>query len=286
MGGVRPARHGSHGISPSAFIERLFAKCPVRDPRKLNTAKVMERRLHAKRFLVPMLDMLIAEGLLEEEDDKGVVHRIEFESYDELFKRADNIMMECADKEECNIDDVTDKTGQLDWMEGFSNRAEDGFIAWFAALTMYDLLRPPVTSRSPRRCPAHLRNGIFYGMVGTANGVQLAEAIRTFYYKALGQSVATSFLLKRLSDFLVDSEWPEVYRIQFDRWEEYAYDLPRRVACRTPREPDHGARSRATRRRRRDSIPTPHAGGGPALCEHERWSNASRGMRVLGSRAQ
>ena len=231
-------------VSPSAYVERLFAKCPVHDPKKLSTVKFMERCLHAKRFLVPMLDMLVAEGLLEEEDDEGVVHRIEFETYDELCKRADKIMKECADKAECNIDDVTDETGQLDWMEGFSNRAEDGFIAWFAALTLCDLTMTTGDLSlycllnfilGPRSTEAVRvdANGIFYAMVGTANGGQLAEAIRTFYYKALGQSVATNFLLKRLSDFLIDSEWPEVYCIQFDRWEEYAYDLPRRVAWKT-----------------------------------------------------
>ena len=34
-------------------------------------------------------------------------------------------------------------------------------------------------------------------------------------------------------DFLTETQWPPMYDHQHTRWEEYAYDIPRRAAWKT-----------------------------------------------------
>lgn len=76
--------------------------------------------------------------------------------------------------------------------------------------------------------------GTFFTLVGGDGGGQLAQAIKTYYYPSqASQPMATLFLVKRLVDFLIDTQWPEVYAQRFASLEEYAFDLPRRAEWKT-----------------------------------------------------
>ena len=62
-------------VIPSVHIERLFRKSPVPDPKKLNPLKMITRCLDIDNYMADALDLLIDEGLLEEDDGDGGMGR-------------------------------------------------------------------------------------------------------------------------------------------------------------------------------------------------------------------
>ena len=60
-------------VLPSVHLERLFRKAPVPDPKKLSNLKAMTRCLDVPNYMAEALDLLIDEGLLEEDDEEGGV---------------------------------------------------------------------------------------------------------------------------------------------------------------------------------------------------------------------
>ena len=85
---TRVRRRCSSGVRAAltvvaVHIERLFRKSPVPDPKKLNPLKMITRCLDISNY-ADALDLLVDEGLLEEDDGDGGTQERVFESIDDL----------------------------------------------------------------------------------------------------------------------------------------------------------------------------------------------------------
>ena len=227
---------------PSIFLENLFGEAPVADPTSLRSHTAITRCLDLQHWLVPALDLLEANELLSENDEEGTPRDRTFENYDDLVRRADQLVKQLEDHA-----DLTVEATSFDWVNGHNpSQATQGYN-WMAGTTIEELTR---TSRKLRHYldfrliigPHSTEAGrqdttsIFHTQVGATGGGQLANAIRAFYYPsqwASGAAIAPEFLSRRIPDFVRESQWPSVYRMHYNKQIDYAFDLPRRAAWRT-----------------------------------------------------
>ena len=238
------AHDANRKVVPSAFVEALFARAPVPDPEELKPLHMMVKCLDTHSFLVPALQLLVDEGLLEVEDEDGSrVERV-FVDPSDLQVRADDLVGQLRDDPVLEVGATS-----FEWLEGFTNRAQDADIAWLHALDLCEVTRRTgdmqayavLTLVLGARSTEAVRidpSGIFNAMVGGGQGGQLCDAIKAFYYAgAMGGAgapvLSPQFLLRRLVDFFLDTEWPKVYKVSFKTWEEYAFDLANRALWKT-----------------------------------------------------
>ena len=226
-------------IVPSVWLEGLFREANVEAPHTLNTTtdRFLCRGLGLKEFLTAALQLLIDEGLLEEEDEHGDTLLIDCVDADDLQRRADAKVIELRDQAALTV------TGDsFDWLNGFDGRPQDAPISWFHGLTLANLCEHTGTLRSycdlahlvGPRATAEGRidpGSIFFQMVAGPAGGQLGTSLKNYFYPAtLGVvDVAPPFLVGRIEQFLRESAWPKVYRRQFNTTLEFAYDLPARA---------------------------------------------------------
>jgi hypothetical protein len=226
----------------SAWVENLFRRAEVDDPTSLTDPasrlkiKVMTSCLSLADFMDEAMSLLIDEGLLElddDEDDAGDG----WKDYPAFLAKADELVEQLKDSRTLII-----TAGSFEWVNGFNDRPQDAGIKYFHELTMEDTTKGTKTlavycELNMLLGPRSLEDGRittdsqFYQMVGGGGGGQLTHAVKTYYYQGADSSLPTSpaFLLNRLPAFLIDSQWPEVYKVDFMSHVEYAFDLPGRA---------------------------------------------------------
>jgi len=122
---------------PGVYVEALFAKAPVPEPAGLSPEKVLTKCLHLDNFIEPALGLLIDEGLTEIEGQEGGLptERV-FLTKNELYGQADKLVKELVDDPKLVV-----KEGCFEWLEGFTNRAQDNEIKWFSTFTMEEVTK-------------------------------------------------------------------------------------------------------------------------------------------------
>ena len=254
-------------IIPGVYFEALFAKAPVPNPDALTPERFLTKCLNLHGYLVPNLDKLIAGGLLTELDADGEEVNTIFQDINEFYSKASGILKSLIDDKSLEIGPEA-----LEWLEEFADDQAAASHAWLYALDMGMLTRRTNTLElyidlnfavGPRSTKAiRVESGsTFETMVGTQGGGQLGQAIKSYYYRHLeGQAVTPAFLLRRLVDFLHESTWPEIYKHDYWRWEDYAFDLPNRALWHTATRQEWAAivQGKIIRTLRRDL---------PTLCE-------------------
>ena len=134
---------GSHDkdriVIPSRFVERIFRKAAVKDPKELRDFKLMTRTLDIK-YLVDGLELLQSEGLCVTQDEDGDEKAVVFDDIDDFQEAANRLVIQLKDDP---IIEVTRESWE--WLEDFDDRpgTNDDKIAWFASLTLEE-----VTERS------------------------------------------------------------------------------------------------------------------------------------------
>ena len=90
-------------VVASVFVEALFALAPVPDPEQLKPEKIMVKCLDVQSYLAPALQLLIDEGLLEQDDEDGnTVPRV-FSDPTDLQARADELVGQMQDHQELEV---------------------------------------------------------------------------------------------------------------------------------------------------------------------------------------
>jgi hypothetical protein len=103
--------HDTHRmVLPSHHVEQLFGKAPVPDPSKLSTMSIMTRCLNIT-FLADAVDLLISEGIFEEEDEDGHEPTKVYDDIDELMYNANKLVLQLVDNPVMQIDDTS-----FDWL--------------------------------------------------------------------------------------------------------------------------------------------------------------------------
>ena len=119
--GAREAREYESGrmIVPSVWVEGLFRKASVEAPHSLNTStdRFLVRGLGLNEFLSDALELLIEEGLLEDEDDDGMSTVVECADAEDLQRRADAKVMALKDEAILTV-----QASSFDWLNGFDDR--------------------------------------------------------------------------------------------------------------------------------------------------------------------
>jgi hypothetical protein len=222
--------------TPSRFVEKLFKMAPVKEPVSLNGLKLMTRCLNVGSYVDSALEMLVTEGLFEEEDDEGDRHIRTYTDINDLQEAADALVIQLQDRPEMEV-----KAGSFEWLEAFNNRpaTKDGDIAWLAELSLQDVtertgnlevyveLNMTLGPRSTEDVRVD-ESGSFYTVAGQGGGGLLMSCIKSFYFRT-GSAPPPAFLAKRVSTFIIETQWPAVLKIEYQTSEEYAYDLPRRT---------------------------------------------------------
>ena len=232
--------HNRH-VVPSIFIEKLVRSAPVPDPPAFQPEHFMTKCLDVK-YLAKALDLLIDEGLVEEEDAEGNAVPRRLADSDALYAHADKLVKELQDAPELQCSPIC-----LEWLHGYTNAsAAEAEIRWFHDLTLDRVLRAgdlqvyvqlglAVGPRSLH--PERTRAGSqFYTVVGAGGrGGMLAQAIRKYYFPGdqASQAMDPAFLVERVVPFFLDTAWPAPYEQHLEQWIEYAYDLASRASWKT-----------------------------------------------------
>ena len=221
-------------VVPSVAVEGLLEYAPVPDPEELESERFVVKCLNWRDYLSPALNKLIDSGLLTRPNDEGEEEPVVFDDIDELRAKAKELIVSMIDDPIFEV-----HVGSFEWLEGYNNRPQDAQLAWFYELNLAMLTKPTGTLQlyddlahavGPRATEA-IRievGGTFQAMVASQGGGQLGQAIKTMYYPN-DAGVAPAFLLRRLTDFLVDSAWPDIYKHYYTRWEDAAFDIPSRA---------------------------------------------------------
>ena len=186
-------------------------------------------------FLADAVDLLISEGLFEEEDEDGHESTKVYDDIDELMYDANKLVLQLVDNPVMQIDDTS-----FDWLEGYTNRAgtDDAKIEWFHDITLemvtqtrdlsiYVEIIQCVGPRSTEDVRIN-KASLFYAVIGEGDGGQLMAALRAYFFPN-GHPVSTAYLSRRVAGFFLETKWPVVYQVAYPRCEDYAYDLMRRA---------------------------------------------------------
>jgi len=160
---------------------------------------IMTRCLNITNFLADAVELLISEGLCEEEEEDGHASIKIYGDLD-LMDATNKLVQQLVDSPVLQIDDSS-----FDWPEGFTNRAgtDDAKIDWFHGITMemvtqtrdlsvyVDIIRclEPRSTEDVRIDKASL----FYAVVGEGDGGQLMSALRAYYHPN-GHPASTTYL--------------------------------------------------------------------------------------------
>ena len=225
-------------IIASPFVEALFAEAPVPDPSSLKPepegdGRLMITKCLATEYIKTTLQKMIEAGLTTYVDEDGCEVERVYEDIDELYEEAAKIMKSLQDDPEVEV-----SASSFDWLEGFGASPEEEETKWFSMLTLEAVTNPTKTLK--HYCLLNLAlgphatkesrievGGTCHGLIGGEGGGQLGQAVKKFYN--MNPQAAPAFVLRRLLDFLRESEWPDIYRHDFTRWDDYAYDLSDRA---------------------------------------------------------
>ena len=236
---------GAHDSSrmtlPVIFVEKLFRLAPAKDPQKLTRHVFMSKCLALREYLAPALTLLVSEGFLKSagsDDGDTAVHVYAQGEEDKIQEDADRLILQLKDE-----DTIAVKEGSFEWLEGVDENTQAPRLAWFATLTIATLTEQTKDLRlyidlalivGPRATELErARQGsTIDAMIGGRSGGQLAHAIKVYYYgkEGLAQDIPQDFLLRRLTNFLLESQWPEVYRVEHREWDDYGFDLVGRAS--------------------------------------------------------
>ena len=236
---VSPGRHAV----PVVYVNSLFRLAPVTEPKDLGVITALRKTLSVEDYLQPALQLLIDEGLLEEENEEGDMILIVFKTRTELQARADKLVLQLIDNAILAV-----LQSSWEWLDDWDAAGADHMIRWFDGLTLemltqreqnlrvYDELCLTIggdgyfASTAVRYDPT----GVFMSVVGKEADSPLLLTIRNYYYGvAGGAGISTQFLLSRVADFFVETRWPEPYLDNLPRGINYAHDLPRRAQWAT-----------------------------------------------------
>ena len=225
----------------SPFIEAIFRRARVANPLKLKVILFIDKCLSTVNFMHRALRLLIDEGLLTKVNDDGEEELYVFEDLDEFMDKADALILQLIDRPELMIDETS-----WEWTEGFDANGPQGSadLVHMHALSLemmtratqdlriYSTLNLMAGPRSTQQAMVDPEE-VFYSLFKT-DGIFLTT-IQGYYHPSAGAVpiAAPSFLMKRASDFLLDTEWPTVYQVMFATWQDYAFDLPRRAKWKT-----------------------------------------------------
>ena len=230
---------------PSIYPERLFRKCKA-DSTTLTTLKFTERCLDTTLFMKPAATLLESNDFLVTQDDDDNEVPMVFDDEAHILEEADRLVISLIDDPALQVND-----GSFDWLEGFANRAGtlDTQIAWFADGVTLEMLTQTsgdlyqyselkmIVGHHATEVSRVDPTGIFFAMVGGANGGQLAEAIKNFYFAGSTAAMHPSFLLMKLPSFLEESRWPWEFNFPLKNIQDYAYDLAARGSFMTVSRP-------------------------------------------------
>ena len=235
------ARDPGRMLVPSIQVEALFRRAPVNNPIPLNIKKFLTHCLDVEGFLKDALQLLIDNGLLTEEDADGEEQPRSYKSFDELVRISDRLVLEMIDNPALEV-----KADSWEWLEGHTPNAATLNIDWLAALSIATLtektkdltLYIDLALMMGERSTEAVRikpDAIFWTMAGGshAGGLLTANVAQYFYSTASGAVMTPAFLLNRVCDFLVETQWPRPYLYFFDKLENFSYDLPRRTNWQT-----------------------------------------------------
>jgi hypothetical protein len=162
-----------------------------------------------------------------------------FAGREELQGRADGLVKQLKDHPTLAVG-----VAEWEWVADFQNRAADVSIAWLAAITLEDLTRATydltlycdlIELVGPRSTEAiRIQPGSQFHTVvrDDGGGGMLLSAIKAKYYRgaSMGETLNSNFLRGQVTKFLLEARWPPPYELAYTRWEDAAYDLPRRAA--------------------------------------------------------
>ena len=226
--------------APSAYFEGFLRKACKQNGRTIpREITFITRCLNVSDFLAPALQLMVEEGFLSEqaeEGEEGESTPIVYEDYDAASRAADTMVEELKDAPQMRWNEES-----FEWLDQFQDIALYESISWFAKfpiadltektgdLTLYDQLNKMVGPRAKETDRVD-PTSTFFAVI--ANGGQLTDAMKTFFYRRPPASVtvAPSFLLQRLPQFLLESQWPDPYQEDFQLMTEYAFDLPGRAS--------------------------------------------------------
>ena len=120
-------------VLPSIYGEALFRKAPVAEPSVLKLIKVITRCLGMDEYMGPGIDLLLDEGLTTAVDDEGNEVEVIFEHIDDLYEKADKLVIELKDDARLTV-----TADSFDWLEGFTDSAANAAIKWFADYSLED----------------------------------------------------------------------------------------------------------------------------------------------------
>lgn len=206
-------------------VEALFRRCPIAVPATLPWGGFMESCLHLHDFLVPAVEFLIEQSLLE--DDEG--NPIELTDAAHLYERADEIVEAHLEEDALQVDqgslDGLDAMGaqvELTWLNVDVHNLckEEGNMGVYVDLALLIYARDGSGVR-------HLAAGNAM-VVGSSSTGLLAQAI-TAYHMPVGRAVPpVAFLTSKLPLFLTSTRWPAGFRPEHQDLGNYGFDLPAR----------------------------------------------------------
>ena len=209
-------------VLASRFVERIFRKAPVKDPKENKDFKFMTRCLDIQ-YLAGGLALLLSEGLCEVQDEDGDVEPVIFDDLEDFQEAANRLMLQLKDDPTVEVTRTS-----WEWLEGFSDRqgTDDDKIAWFSSLTLeevtertndlevYTDLNMMLGPRSTEDSRVD-QSGLFFALVADGGGFasQILMSIKKVYHP--GDAPNKIFLLARLASFFVDTQWPAALRMEF-----------------------------------------------------------------------
>ena len=233
---------GSHDegrvCTPSIYGENLFRMATVSEPATLACHRVLTKCLGVKEFLGDGFECLIQEGMFQTLKDDGTYEIYTYEDNDEVSRHADAIVMRSSENPCLQVG-----ANSFEWLEGYDPQTSvSAEIAWFHGITLQMVtdkvnnlsiyielswLLGPHSTELIRTQPG----GVCYTMIGGGDGGQLFQAMKAHFYPSSQAAVpmAPSFLIPRVAEFFVATQWPAPYLRAFNDWIDYAFDLPRRA---------------------------------------------------------
>ena len=232
-----PYPAGGFKTCPSIYVEAVFRNAPVKRPEELTPVKFLVKCLTAE-YMESGLDLLGDEGLFTRRDGDGNEAIHVYRDRDELQEYGDELVRQLKDDPTLTV-----TVAAWEWLADFQDRPADSSIAWFSAINLFELTQPTNDLSlyvdlaflcGPRSTEAiRIETGSQFHTVvrDDSGGGMLLAAINTKYHRGTnaGAALSSLFLRGQVPKFLLESRWPPPYGIAPERWEQAAFDLPRRA---------------------------------------------------------
>lgn len=219
---------------PSACIERWFRDAKVKNSAGMHETddRFLVKCLGIDEYLGAALDLLIEEGIFEDEDEHGDMQIYEYTKLDELNEEAYKIVLRMPDAPEFLVDE-----NSWEWLQNFDDTPAEQGHKWLNGVKLGELttvthtlelyvdLMLMVGPRSTKEVRIQT-DSTFYTMVSAGSGGQLIAGIKKYYYPGDSGAVPmeAGYLAKQLPRFLYATRYPWPYRVERTRWEDYARD--------------------------------------------------------------